>query len=147
MNALEQHPEKFRRIVRSALERYTDSDLPHKNERRSDDWESAVEDRVENRLREAGVDDQLEGLEQWLEDFNEAYSEVADVFERQRGMMDEDSAIGEWNAMVRELLSDTEYPVATVPDGEAALPNDPIYDSSRSYAEKKARIDRYRASE
>ena len=39
--------------------------------------------------------------------------------------------------MVKELLVDTEFPVATVPEGDAALPDDPIYDSSRSYAENK----------
>ncbi|AGB31710.1 hypothetical protein Natpe_1834 [Natrinema pellirubrum DSM 15624] len=62
-------------------------------------------------------------------------------------MLDDESAIGAWESMVQELLGGIEYPIATVPDGEAALPEDSIYDSSRSYAENKARIDRYRASE
>ncbi|WP_455448187.1 hypothetical protein [Natrinema thermotolerans] len=147
LNALEQHPDEFRRIVREALERYTDPNLEAKNERQGDQWEDDVQARIEQRLREAGVDDDLEDLEAWVEDFNEAYAEVADVFERLRGMMDDESAIGAWESMVQDLLGEVEYPVATVPEGEAALPEDPIYDSSRSYAENKARIDRYRASE
>jgi len=32
----------------------------------------------------------------------------------------------------------------SVPNNDAALPEDPIYDSKRSYAENKMRIDRYR---
>ncbi len=147
LNALEQHPDEFRRIIRDALERYTDLDLPHKNDRRGDEWERDVETIVDERLRDAGVNDDLDDLAAWVEDFNEAYADVADVFERLRGMMDEDSPIGEWESMVQEVLAETEYPVATVPEGDAALPTDPIYDSSRSYAENKARIDRYQASE
>ncbi|WP_175542236.1 hypothetical protein [Natrinema hispanicum] len=49
--------------------------------------------------------------------------------------------------MARDVLAATDLPVATVPDSEAPLPDDPFYDLSRSYAENKARIDRYRASE
>ncbi|ADB63927.1 hypothetical protein Htur_5039 (plasmid) [Haloterrigena turkmenica DSM 5511] len=147
LNALEQQPEEFRRIVRSALERYTDPDLESKNERRGDEWEDDVESRIEARLREAGANDDLDDLEAWIDDFNDAYAEVADVFGRLRGMMDDESALGAWESMVDELLADTEFPVATVPKGDAALPDDPIYDSGRSYAENKMRIDRYRASE
>ena len=145
LNALEQHPEEFRRIVRDALERYTDPELPQKNREQGDAWEDDVEERIVERLREAGVDEDLAELEQWVADFNEAYGAVADVFERLRGLMDDDSALGEWEAMVEELIGETEFPIATVPDGDAALPADPIYDSGRSYVENKARIDRYRA--
>ncbi|AEH39525.1 hypothetical protein [Halopiger xanaduensis] len=147
LNALEQHPEEFRRIVRKALEEYTDPDLPQKNEQRGDEWEDDVESRIEAALLEAGVDDDLEDLQQWLEEFNEAYAEVADVFERLRAKMDDESTLGEWETMVRAILRETEFPVATVPDGDAPLPDDPIYDSSRSYVENKMRIDRYRVSE
>ncbi|WP_241433879.1 hypothetical protein [Natrialba aegyptia] len=146
MNALEQHPDEFRRIVRDALERYTDPDLPRKNARRSEQWEDDVQARIEDRLCEAGVDDELDDLEAWIEDFNAAYAEVADVFERLRGLMDDESPLGTWESMVQDLLAETELPVATVPEGEAALPDDPIYDSGRLYAENKARIDRYRTS-
>ncbi len=146
LNALEQHPDEFRRIVRDALERYTDPDLPRKNARRSEQWEDDVQARIEDRLCEAGVDDELDDLEAWIEDFNAAYAEVADVFERLRGLMDDESPLGTWESMVQDLLAETELPVATVPEGEAALPDDPIYDSGRLYAENKARIDRYRTS-
>jgi|GEM_PF-1039048 len=147
LNALEQHPDEFRRIVRDALERYTDPELPRKNERQGDAWEASVADRVETALRDEGVDDDIEDLEAWLSEFNEAYAEVADAFARLRGMLDDDSAIGEWETLVRDVLAATDLPTATVPDGEAALSDDPIYDSSRSYAENKARIDRYRTAE
>ncbi|WP_245800627.1 hypothetical protein [Natrinema saccharevitans] len=116
MNALEQHPDEFRRIVRTALERYTDPDLAAKNERQGDRWEDDVQARIQQRLREALVTDDLEA---WVADFNEAYAEVADVFERLRGMMDDESATGAWESMVQELLVEVEYPVATVPDGAA----------------------------
>ena len=49
--------------------------------------------------------------------------------------------------MVRSILRETEFPMATVPEGDAVLPDNPIYDSSRSYVENKARIDRYRQSQ
>ncbi|ELY97337.1 hypothetical protein C481_19821, partial [Natrialba asiatica DSM 12278] len=48
--------------------------------------------------------------------------------------MDRDSAIGAWESMVQELLAKVDISVATVPKSEAALPDGPIYDSSRSYA-------------
>ncbi|QCC57206.1 hypothetical protein [Natrinema thermotolerans] len=147
LNALEQQPDEFRRIIRTALERYTDPNLETKNERQGEAWERDVRSRVHDRLREAGVDEDIDEVEAWIADFNEAYAEVAEVFERLRGMMDDESAIGAWEAMVQDLLGEVEIPAATVPDGEAALPDDPIYDSRRTYAENKARIDRYRAAE
>ncbi|WP_175607296.1 hypothetical protein [Natrinema saccharevitans] len=40
-----------------------------KNERRGDEWEDDVWARIEQWLREAGVDDGLEDLEAWIADF------------------------------------------------------------------------------
>jgi hypothetical protein len=147
LNALEQYPDEFRRIVREALEQYSDPDLPTKNREAADDWEDDVQARVKKQFSEEGVDDDLEELQQWIEDFNEAYDAVADVFERLRGLMDDDSTLDEWESLVKESVGGVEYPVASVPDGDAALPEDPIYDSDRSYAENKMRIDRYREGE
>ncbi|ELZ15355.1 hypothetical protein C476_17797 [Natrinema limicola JCM 13563] len=45
------------------------------------------------------------------------------------------------------MLAATDLPVATEPASEILLPDDLNYDSSRSCAENKARIDRYRTAE
>ena len=82
LNALEQHPEEFRPIVREALEQYTDPDLKQKNREQGAEWEDDVE-----KL--------LEDLETWLAEFNEAYAEVADVFARLRAKMSDGSTLGE----------------------------------------------------
>ncbi|WP_130501900.1 hypothetical protein [Natrinema hispanicum] len=131
--------------MREALERYTDLELSRKNDRQGNAWEDDVADRVAGALREAGVDDDLGDLEAWLTEFNEAYAEVGDAFTRLREIMGDDSASG--NRWFSDVLTATDLPVATVPDSEAPLPDDPIYDLSRSYAESKARIDRYRTAE
>lgn len=40
-------------------------------------------------------------------------------------------------------FDEAEYPVASVPDDDAALPEVPLYDSERPYAENKTRTVRY----
>lgn len=147
LNALEQHPEEFRRIVREALLKYSDPDLETKNRDAAEEWEDKVERRVKNSLRDAGTDDDLDQLQEWIDDFNEAYSALSHVFKRLRDLKGDESALGEWVDAVEDAVDNTGYPVATVPDGDAALPEDPVYDSERSYIENKAQIDRYRAGE
>ncbi|WP_135823091.1 hypothetical protein [Halostella litorea] len=145
LNALEQYPDEYRRIVAEALRRYSDPEIPTKNREAAADWKLEVEDRVHEELLADGVDDDLDELRQWVDDFNEAYAAVADVFERLRDLKGDDSELGEWEARVEDVVGDVEYPVASVPEGDAALPDDPIYDSERGYVANKARIDRYRA--
>jgi HPt (histidine-containing phosphotransfer) domain-containing protein len=147
LNALEQYPDEFRRIVREALEQYSDPDIPTKNREAADDWEDDIQARVEKALREEDVDEDLADLQQWIADFNEAYAAVADVFDHLRSLKGDGSELGEWESFVEEIVGGVKYPVASVPDGDAALPEDPIYDSDRSYAENKMRIDRYRRGE
>jgi len=145
LNALEQYPDEYRRIVREALAQYNDPEIPTKNEQQADDWETTVEDYIHEELLAADVDDEIAAVENWVDEFNEAFAEVADVFERLRARMDDDSELGEWESLVEGVIADTEFPMATVPEGDAALPEDPVYDSERSYVENKMRIDRYRS--
>ena len=58
------------------------------------------------------IDERTRGgdaVSDWLEDFNNTYAEVADVFERLRSILDE-STIGTWETMVRDLPGESSIP-------------------------------------
>lgn len=146
LNALEQRPEAFRRIVRDAIESYTDESLPQKNADAVDEWQKTVEARLREAFHEADLDEDIEELEAWIEEFNERFGALADALRELQDLKNE-GPYDEWQDRVEAIVTGTDFPAATVPEGEAPFPEDPLYDSAREYVQNVVRIDRYREGE
>jgi hypothetical protein len=145
LNALEQHPDSYRRIVRDGLDPYVDDGLDEKNREAIDEWKAEVRDALVDAIEDAGLDD-LEDLRDWMDQFNDRLDDAEDVLRDLRDLT-RDGYFREWYTQTRDAVAAAEYPVVSVPAGEGRFPDDPLYDSSRDYVENVARLQRDKVGE
>lgn len=143
LNALENRPEDYKRIVRDALSQYVDPDIPTKNEYAREAWADDAEAAIEAALGD--VDDDLSKLRTFLGEYNSALERAEPMLEALHDLREE-AYFDEWRQQVRGAIEDARMPTATVPEGEAPLPDDPLYDTNRDYHQNVARIQAYKTS-
>lgn len=143
LNALEARPDEFERIVREGLDPYVDDDIRRKNREAVEQWQEAVRDAVRDAVVDSDLEAALEDVEAWMRQFNDALRKAEPVFEGLRDMK-QDSPYSEWREAAKDSIERADLPVATVPEADADLPDDPLYDSSRSYGENLVRVERHK---
>lgn len=126
-------------ILEDGLSTYVDDRLRSKNQKAIVDWKDDVRESVREAVDESELGGQLSDVEGWVDDFNDDLEDAQEVIEQLRTMLD-DGAFAEWTKSVRETLDELDVPEAEPPEAVAELPNDPLYDSDRSYGENLASV-------
>jgi hypothetical protein len=142
LNALENRPDAFKSILQEGLAPYVDPALAEKNAEARDEYRDELADVIRESLSESGVEDDLSQLRRWVAEFNDSLDRAEPMLRALRDQ--QEGFLSEWSDVVREVIEDTAFPVADVPDGEGAYPDAPLYDSERSYVENLQRIQRYK---
>lgn len=143
LNALENRPEAFEQLLRDGLEPFVDPGIGRKNRDARKEWQSQARACVRASIEDAGLEDRLSELGRWIHEFNSEYEKAAPMLDSLRAKQTE-GFVREWVQLVSETVEDTAFPVATVPEGEGAYPEDAVYDSGREYVENLQRIQAYK---
>lgn len=120
----------FENILTSGLSAVIDEQLPSKNRKAVRQWRDDVHEAVRDAVSTSDLGERLPELLEWVGEFNDELEDAAETIRGLRQMVDE-GPYAEWQASVRDTLDDVDLPEAEPPEGEAALPPDPIYDSDR----------------
>lgn len=143
LNTLEQIPALYKNVVEEAVSPYRDPGLEDKNKHALKEWKADLRDVIEERVEEVGLPNDVDELEAWLEAWNEQLSEIDPVVEELQELKKE-GFYDEWVEEVEETIEETEWPTVTVPEGDGMYPDDPLFDSERSYPENVARVQQHK---
>jgi|AntDeeMetagen134_2_1112570.scaffolds.fasta_scaffold00552_16 hypothetical protein len=134
LNALEANLDNFKQIVREGADPLTDDSLGERNENAIEEWQEEADAAVRKAIGDTDITDSEDTIEEWAGEFNEALDDAEDALTR----LDEltrDDRLSEWKQSVRSAERTANIPSSGVPDGEGDPPDDPLYDSSRTYPE------------
>jgi hypothetical protein len=132
LNALEANLDNFKQIVREGTDPLTDDSLDDRNEAAIEEWREEANAAVREAVEDTDIADNVDALESWADEFNEALDDAEDALAR----LDEltrDDRLSEWKQDVRSAEYAADMPASSVPDGEGEPPDDPLYDSARTY--------------
>ncbi|WP_121744875.1 hypothetical protein [Natronorubrum halophilum] len=101
---------------------------------------------IREHVDEAGFPEHVDDLEAWIEAWNTRLEEIEPVVSDLRERTEE-GFYDKWVSAVETMLDQTEWPVVTVPEGEGMFPEDPLFDSDRSYPEHVVRVQRHQNGE
>ncbi|WP_276257214.1 hypothetical protein [Halomontanus rarus] len=146
LNTLEQIPELYKQILRDAVSPYRDRGLRSKNRHALKEWRDRLREVICEEVGEAGLPDRVDELDSWLEEWNNRLEEIEPVVEDLQGMK-RDGFYAEWIDDVRTTLEETEWPTVTVPEGKGMFPDDPLFDSDRTYPQNVARAQKHKDGE
>lgn len=144
LNTLEQIPELYQHILREAVAPYRDPDLAEKNQQALREWRNDLRTVIREAVADAGLTDDVDALADWLDDWNDRLADIEPALDDLRAKQRE-GFYRDWVEEVDETLADIEWPVVTVPEGDGMFPDDPLFDSSRSYPEHVARVQQHKA--
>lgn len=142
LNVLEGIPDLYKHIVREGLHPYVDEDLAARNREAREQWKEEATDCLQKAFKEAGLDGEIDEVEEWVEEFNDRFEDALGVLEELHSHL-EHGQLADWRSRVRETVDGVAFPVVTVPDGDGAYPPDPLFDSRRSYLENLRRIQEF----
>ncbi|WP_135306349.1 hypothetical protein [Haloarcula amylovorans] len=143
LNTLEQIPDLYKHIVREGIAPYRAGDLHEQNAHALNGWVDDVRTTLVDSLTEAGVQEDVDELEDWLAEWNNYLSDLDPVFDRLHDMQKR-GEYAEWVDQLETTVDETEWPTVTVPEGEQLFPDDPLYDSERDYAENVRRVEQHK---
>ena len=143
LNTLEQIPELYKQILRDAIEPYRDPALAGKNRHALTEWRDRVRDVIRQEVRDAGLPDRVGDLEGWVSEWNNRLEDIEPAIEDLRDLQ-EDGYYSEWVEAVEQTIDETEWPVVTVPEGDGVFPDDPLFDSERTYPQNVARVQQHK---
>jgi len=142
INVFETRPKLFERILQESISLVIDDDLNEKTREAKDKWEETVEEVA----RDVVDDVPAEDLQEWCDEFNEELKKAREHIERMNEL-NEEGAYAEWRSQVRDMVEEIDVPEAEPPEGEAPPPDDPLFDSSKDYAENLKRVKEHQRGE
>ncbi|WP_440767517.1 hypothetical protein [Natronorubrum sp. DTA7] len=146
LNTLEQIPALYKQIVRDAVAPYRDPGLEEKNHLALKEWREDLRAVIHEQVEEVGFLEHVDELVDWLEAWNDQLSEIDDALEELHTQR-RDGFFAEWVDAVDTMLEQTKWPTVTVPEGDRMFPDDPLFDSDRSYPENVARVQQHKDGE
>lgn len=143
LNTLEQIPELYKEILREAVSPYRDPGLEAKNRHALKEWRDRLRDVIREEVEEAGLPDHVAELADWLDEWNNRLEDIEPAIEDLQQLKRE-GFYADWVSEVEETLEETEWPTVTVPEGDGMFPDDPLFDSERTYPQNVARVQQHK---
>lgn len=144
LNTLEADADLFKSIVAEGLSPYVDESIREKNARARESFESDVREAIVAAIQDADLEDARAALEEWCEEFNARFEEAEPVLQELNTLVEDDDRLERWREASRDAINDATIPAPTVPEGEGAVPDDPLYDTERNYVENVVRVEKHR---
>jgi len=134
LSALEADLENYCRIVRDGVLSASDPDIRRKNRDAEQEFKDELEDSIREQLADSDLDAVLSDLQDWIERFNQQLDDAREPLQQLRDVATE-GVDDDWQRTVRDAIEDVDVPDVDVPEGDAAPPQTPLYDSARPYME------------
>lgn len=151
LNALEADLNLYQRIVRDGIEHYRDHKLANRVSVARDRYRKACKKAVRDAVAESGIHDHFDAITEWIQAVDEMADEYVDEFDAFRDAFDQDldelkgdpayTTFTTVNAQIRELVEVPSLDVH-IPNSEISPPDDPLYTTTRGYAETLERAKR-----
>ena len=132
LSALEADLDNYCRIVRDGVLSVSDPDIRQKNRDAEQEFEDELKDRIREQLADSDLDAVLSDLQDWIERFNEQLNDAREPLQQLRDVATE-GVDDDFENTVDDAINAVDVPDVDVPEGDAAPPQTPLYDSARPY--------------
>lgn len=139
LQALWRDEQRFVDEIEPVLSSLYDGDLDEAIRRTKTEWQREAAEDLSGAFLDADLDDEFEAAEEWAEEFNDVLEDAERHIERLNDLIDDDRR-RDWTRGAMQALRDTDLDDLEPPEGEAELPDDPLYDSARGYGANIAEV-------